>query len=76
MNTIKELTQQDKYNTMLKRKNKEIKSLKEQLEYLRSNEYLNQVKWERDSNEKVNDDLTTEIQKALKEMKNEQNNNN
>ena len=34
MNTIKELTQQEKYNTMLKRKNREIKSLKEQLELL------------------------------------------
>ena len=34
MNTIRELTQQEKYDTMLKRKNREIKSLKEQLELL------------------------------------------
>ena len=69
MNTIRELTQQEKYNTMLKRKNREIKSLKEQLEYLRSNEYLNQVKWERDINEKLNDDYKLVIEKLEKENK-------
>lgn len=30
MNTIRELTQQEKYNTMLKRKNKKIKELEEE----------------------------------------------
>lgn len=39
----------------------ENKQLKEQLEYLRSNEYLNQVKWERNFNEKLVKDLQGKI---------------
>ena len=30
MNTIRELTEQEKYNTMLKRKNREIKTLRQE----------------------------------------------
>ena len=43
----------------------ENKQLKEQLEYLRSNEYLNQVKWERNFNEELVKDLQTKIDKAI-----------
>ena len=37
------------------------KSITEQLEYLRSGEYLNQVKWERDLNEKLNQTMSIEL---------------
>lgn len=53
----------------LEEKDKEIESLKKQLEYLRSNEYLKQVKWERDFNEKLNDDLKKRINKAIEYIK-------
>lgn len=43
----------------------EIARLKEQLEYLRSNEYLNQVKWERNFNEELVKDLQQKIDKAI-----------
>lgn len=43
----------------------ENKQLKEQLEYLRSNEYLNQVKWERNFNE----ELVKDLQQALLDIK-------
>lgn len=36
---------------------KENKKLKKQLEYLRNGEYLNQVKWERDFNEKIPEEI-------------------
>ena len=39
----------------------ENKGLKEQLEYLRSGEYLNQVKWERDLNENLNQTMSIEL---------------
>lgn len=39
----------------------ENKSLTEQLEYLRSGEYLNQVKWERDLNENLNQTMSIEL---------------
>ena len=42
----------------------ENKQLKEQLEYLRSNEYLNQVKWGRNFNEELVKDLQQRIDKA------------
>ena len=42
----------------------ENKKLKEQLEYLRSNEYLNQVKWERNFNE----DLVKELQQRIDKL--------
>ena len=51
------------YITNLQQENKQ---LKEQLEYLRSNEYLNQVKWERNFNEELVKDLQQE-NKQLKE---------
>lgn len=40
------------------------RQLKQQLEYLRSNEYLNQVKWERTFNEELVKDLQQRIDKA------------
>lgn len=40
---------------------KENDKLKRQLEYLRSGEYLNQVKWERDYNEKLVEDYSTKL---------------
>lgn len=43
----------------------ENKKLKEQLEYLRSNEYLNQVKWERNFNEDLVKKLQKELDKAI-----------
>ena len=55
--------QKDKdYITNLQQENNQ---LKEQLEYLRSNEYLIQVKWERNFNEELVKDLQTKIDKAL-----------
>ena len=54
------------YITNLQQENKQ---LKEQLEYLRSNEYLNQVKWERNFNEELVKDLQQE-NKQLKEANN------
>ena len=47
----------------IKQLEEENKQLKEQLEYLRSNEYLNQVKWERNFNE----DLVKELQQRINE---------
>ena len=47
----------------------ENKQLKEQLEYLRSNEYLNQVKWERNFNEELVKDLQQRIDKAINYIK-------
>ena len=46
------------YITNLQQENE---SLKEQLEYLRSGEYLNQVKWERDLNENLNQTMSIEL---------------
>lgn len=59
--TIDYITNTQKEITKLQQENKQ---LKEQLEYLRSNEYLNQVKWERDFNEKLVNDLKEKIDKA------------
>lgn len=42
-----------------------IDKLKRQLEYLKSGEYLKQVIWERDFNEKVVKDLQDRIDKAI-----------
>ena len=42
--------EQKEYIMQLQQENKQ---LKEQLEYLRSNEYLNQEKWERNFNEEL-----------------------
>lgn len=47
----------------------EIARLKEQLEYLRSNEYLNQVKWERTFNEELVKELQERIDKAKEYIK-------
>ena len=44
---------------------KENQKLKQQLEYLKNNEYLNQVKWERDYNEKLVEDLNNRIDKVI-----------
>lgn len=44
---------------------KENKKLKQKIEYLKNNEYLNQVKWERDLNENIVTDLTNIIDKAI-----------
>ena len=54
------------YITNLQEENKQ---LKEQLEYLRSNEYLNQVKWERTFNEELVKDLQQRIDKAIEYIK-------
>lgn len=54
------------YITNLQEENKQ---LKEQLEYLRSNEYLNQVKWERNFNEELVKDLQQRIDKAIEYIK-------
>lgn len=43
----------------------ENKQLKEQLEYLRKNQYLNQVKWERNYNEDLVKGLQQRINKAI-----------
>jgi len=43
----------------------ENKQLKEQLEYLRKNQYLNQVKWERNINEYLVKELELRIDKAI-----------
>ena len=50
----------------LQQKNKQ---LKEQIEYLRSNEYLNQVKWERNFNEELVKELQQRIDKAIEYIK-------
>ena len=52
----------------IEKQDNEIKSLKEQLEYLRSNEYLNQVKWERDINERLNNTYKLVIEKQDKDI--------
>ena len=46
---------------------KNIKDLQHQLEYLRSGEYLNQVKFERDFNEKYVEDLQHQLEDQAKE---------
>ena len=56
--TIEESKQLLDYITNLQQENK---SLTEQLEYLRSGEYLNQVKWERDLNENLNQTMSIEL---------------
>lgn len=47
----------------------ENKQLKEQLKYLRKNQYLNQVKWERDFNEYLVKELKTKLDKAIEYLK-------
>ena len=52
----------------------EIARLKEQLEYLKNNEYLNQVKWERKFNEELVKYLQQKIDKAIEYIKKSMNN--
>ena len=52
----------------------EIARLKKELEYLKSNEYLNQVKWERDFNENLVKELQQRIDKAIEYIKSHTNN--
>ena len=54
------------YITNLQQENKQ---LNKQLEYLRSNEYLNQVKWERNFNEELVKGLQQRIDKAIEYIK-------
>lgn len=48
----------------LRRTRDENERLKKQLDYLRSGKYLNQVKWERDFNEKMVEDLKNDLEAA------------
>lgn len=48
-----------------------INDLNTQLEYLRNNEYLKQVKWERDYNERVVEDYSSILQRIEKIINNE-----
>ncbi len=54
------------YITNLQQENER---LKKQLEYLRTDEYLNQVKWERNFNETMNKELNLRIEKAVEYLK-------
>ena len=68
MRNIKEMDKRlDEREQEIEKLQQENKQLKEQLEYLRSNEYLNQVKWERNFNEELVKDLQQE-NKQLKEQ--------
>ena len=63
---------EDLYNQLLKdydELQEENERLKKQLEYLRTDEYLNQVKWERNFNETMNKELNTRIEKAVVKLK-------
>lgn len=78
MNTIRELKQEEKYNNMLKRKNKEISILKDDKEHLgeflkESNEeierlksIIKEVREYEGSKEHYEDDFDTEIEKVYK----------
>lgn len=60
--TIKELQEELKgYKQERNIFTKTIEQLQRQLKYLRSGEYLNQVKWERDYNEKLVEDYSTKL---------------
>ena len=61
--------ERDYYCKCMRDLQQENKQLKEQLEYLRSNEYLNQVKWERTFNEELVKDLQQKIDKAIEYIK-------
>lgn len=54
------------YITNLQQENER---LEKQLEYLRTDEYLNQVKWERNFNETMNKELKSRIEKAVEYLK-------
>lgn len=71
MRNIKEMDKRlDEREQEIERLQQENKQLKEQLEYLRSNEYLNQVKCERTFNEELVKDLQQRIDKAIEYIKN------
>lgn len=63
MNTIRELKQQEKYNNMLKRKNKEIESLHQEIKELNDSV----IWWTNRFNavERDNRELKTRIDKAI-----------
>ena len=46
-------------------KQEQIEALKKQVEYLNSNEYLNQVKWERNYNEEIVKDYVKTVNKVI-----------
>ena len=60
--SIYDMEQLLNYITNLQEENKQ---LKEQLKYLRKNQYLNQVKWERNINEYLVKELELRIDKAI-----------
>lgn len=58
-----------KLQEQVKELQQENERLKKQLEYLRTDEYLNQVKWERNFNETMNKELNLRIEKAVEYIK-------
>ena len=69
-NLAEELEKERQKNKELEKENKK---LKEQIEYLKKDGYLNQIKYERDLNENINKELGDRIDKAIDILEKDEN---